>query len=206
MSTGSAKKLPRVERREQLLDCAMTMVGEDGADALTLGRVAERVGVSKPVAYDHFGSREALMIALYCRIDEQQGGALAEALDQLEPRLDKVARAVAESYLSCATSIGPEWHSLSAALKGTEAMEAVQRELVDGYISLYREALAPYAGQLPAEDLHLRCVAILGAAESVSGEVLRGKANEARATELLAALIVRLIGKSSSASSGEDAS
>ncbi|GAU84084.1 TetR/AcrR family transcriptional regulator [Bosea sp. BIWAKO-01] len=193
MSTGPAKKLSRMERREQLLDCAMTMVREGGADALTLGRLAEWAGVSKPVAYDHFGTREALMIALYRRIDEQQGGALAEALGQLEPRLDKVARAVAESYLSCATSIGPEWHSLSAALKGTEAMEAVQRELVDGYISLYREALAPYAGQLSAEDLHLCCVAILGAAESVSGEVLRGRANEAGATELLAALIVRLV-------------
>lgn len=47
---------------------------------------------------------------------------------------------------------------------------------------------------------------VLGAAEAVSSEVLRGGANEARAIELLAALIVRLIGKASGASSGEDAS
>ena len=195
MSTkASARKLPREARRDQLLDTAMAIVREDGTDSLTLGRLAERAGVSKPVAYDHFATRDELMIALYRRIDERQVAALVEALRQLPQRLDAVAQAMAAAYVHCSTSIGPEWHALSAALKGSGQMEAVQRELVEGYVALYREALAPFAPAATPESLHLRCVAIVGAGEAICVGILRGEVDADRATEELARLIVRVIG------------
>eukprot|EP01042_Synura_sphagnicola_P030944 gene30944-39846_t len=41
---ASARKLPKQERREQLLACAQEMIREEGTEALTLARVAERAG------------------------------------------------------------------------------------------------------------------------------------------------------------------
>lgn len=184
-----ARKLPKAARREQLLETAMAIVRERGADALTLGQLAERAGVSKPLAYEHFGTREELLVALYRQIDERSVAALTDALACVPRRLEDVARAVSSAYMSCCSSVGPEWHAISAALKGDERMDAAQQQLVDRYVAIYREALAPFA-RLPADDLHLRCVGIIGAAETISREMTRGRVGQARATAQLAALIV----------------
>ncbi|WP_414693623.1 MULTISPECIES: TetR family transcriptional regulator [unclassified Plantibacter] len=41
------RRLPGSERRALLLDVARVLIREEGTDALTLGRVAERAGVAK---------------------------------------------------------------------------------------------------------------------------------------------------------------
>lgn len=191
---ASARKLPKPERREQLLACAQEMVREDGTEALTLARVAERAGVTKPVAYDHFGTREALMVELFRRIDDRQTALLVEALKSTEARLDAVAATIATAYMSCALEVGAEWYALSAALRGSEAMEAVQRELVARYVGIWREALAAHAAQLSPDELNLRCIGLLGAAEAISAELLRGHVGESRASATLATLVTAVIG------------
>lgn len=189
MSKTPSKKLPKAQRREQLLDIALSIVREEGTDALTLGYVAERAGVSKPIAYEHFKTRSGLLIALYEQIDARQVEALLEALKRTRKRLEDVARVMSAAYMHCYTSAGPEWHAISAALRGAEEMEAFQRELLDRYVALYREALAPYSA-LKKDALHLRCVGIIGAAEAISRDMLRGLVDEAPAAETLASLIV----------------
>lgn len=188
-----ARKLPKPERREQLLDCAQGMVREEGTEALTLARVAERAGVTKPVAYDHFGTREALMIELYRRIDDRQTARLVETLKDTDRRLDAVAATIAAAYMSCAREVGTEWYALSAALRGSEAMEAVQRELLARYAGIWREALAPHAPGLSADELSLRCIGLLGAAEAISLELLRGHVGEPQASATLATLVAAII-------------
>jgi AcrR family transcriptional regulator len=189
MSQPHARKLPKAERRDQLLDTALRIVREQGTDALTLGTLAEQAGVSKPIAYEHFGTRSGLLIALYERIDDRQVAALHEALERTPRRLAEVARVVGAAYIDCTLSIGPEWHAISAALKGDERMEAFQQGLIDRYVDLYRDAFAPYAA-LPREDLHLRCVGILGAAEAIARDLVQGRTGEAAAVAALTALII----------------
>jgi AcrR family transcriptional regulator len=192
-ATIPARKLPKQERREQLLDCAQAMVREEGTEALTLTRVAERAGVSKPVAYDHFGTREALLIELFRRIDDRQTALLVETLKTTAGRLDAIAATIAAAYMSCALEVGTEWYALSAALKGSGAMEAAQRELVARYVGIWREAFAPHAGHLPPGELNLRCIGILGAGEAISLELLRGRIGQERAAATLATLITAAI-------------
>lgn len=182
-------RLSKPQRREQLLDTAMAIVKDAGADALTLGALAERAGVSKPIAYEHFGTRSGLLIELYRRIDARQVRLFQAALDRAPRRLADVARLMGEAYMQCYQTVGPEWHAISAALRGSDEMDAVQRELLDGYVDLYRKALAPFSDLSPKE-LHLRCVGIIGAAEAISRVMVRGKVTEARASDALRALIV----------------
>lgn len=191
---ASARKLPKQERREQLLACAQEMIREGGTEALTLARVAERAGVTKPVAYDHFGTREALMVELFQRIDDRQTALLVDTLKTTEGRLDAIAATIAAAYMSCALEVGSEWYALSAALKGSEAMEAVQRELVARYVGIWRDAFAPHAGHLQPDELNLRCIGILGAGEAISLELLRGQIDQVRASMTLATLITATIG------------
>jgi AcrR family transcriptional regulator len=51
--------------REQLLAAAEAMVAEDGADALSLRRLAAAVGTTTRAVYSVFGSRQGLISALY---------------------------------------------------------------------------------------------------------------------------------------------
>jgi AcrR family transcriptional regulator len=189
MAESSSKRLSKAERRAQLLDTALDVVRDEGTDALTLARVAERAGVSKPIAYQHFETRGGLLVALYERMDEEPRAKLVAALREAPPRLHDVARVAGRAYMSCYTSLGPEWYAVSAALAGSEEMEASRRQLLDAYVQIYREALAPLS-TLPKRALQLRCVGIIGAAEAIAQEMLRGRVSEAVASETLSSLIV----------------
>ena len=49
-------RLPRAERERQILDAALAVFAERGFQNASMDAVAERVGVTKPVVYTHFGS------------------------------------------------------------------------------------------------------------------------------------------------------
>ncbi|MEJ1120111.1 TetR/AcrR family transcriptional regulator [Phyllobacterium sp. CCNWLW109] len=194
MGLAAAKKMPKAQRRDQLLSIALDIVRDEGTDALTLGHVAEKAGVSKPIAYEHFGTRSGLLIALFEQLDQQQIDQLAAAIAEAPKRLEDVARVVSDAYMACYQSIGAEWSSISAALRGDEVMDEIQCGLIDSYVDLYCSILAPYT-KITADDLRLRCVGIVGAAEAISREMIRDKLEEKAAAAVLQSLIVTWLSK-----------
>ncbi|WP_329430004.1 TetR/AcrR family transcriptional regulator [Streptosporangium sp. NBC_01495] len=186
--TTATTRLSRQARREQLLDTALTIVRAQGADGLTLLTLAEAAGVSRPIVYDHFGTRPGLLLALYQRLDERHRTASAQALREAAPTPDEIARVLSTAYFVCATDM-PEWNAVSAALKGNPEMEAIEHEMLDGYTDLMAAALLPHSGLTP-EALRLRCVGALGAAEAIAAELNRGRTTVADAVTALTDLIV----------------
>ena len=63
--------LPLEERRERLLDAALSVVADAGASALSLRRVAERAGVAHRVVTYAFGSKQALVEAVLHRASQR---------------------------------------------------------------------------------------------------------------------------------------
>ena len=189
MSETIVRKLPKAARREQLLETALAIAREEGTDALTLGHLALRAGVSKPIAYEHFQTRSGLMIALYRQINERQVRLLETALEQTPARLDDVAGVMATAYMDCYAAVGPEWHAIAAALKGDGEMDAYQQDLVDSYVDFYCAALRPFSA-LGEAELRRRCVGIIGAAEAISRDMVRGRIAELAAAADLRSLIV----------------
>lgn len=62
MASASLKK--GEQTRAVILDSAREMVGRLGLEALTIGQLAERTGLSKSGVFAHFGSKEELQIAV----------------------------------------------------------------------------------------------------------------------------------------------
>lgn len=58
------ERLPRGERREQLLEAASDVFVDRGFHAAGMDEIADRAGVSKPVLYQHFSSKLDLFLAV----------------------------------------------------------------------------------------------------------------------------------------------
>jgi AcrR family transcriptional regulator len=63
MEVGSApRRLPPAERREQLIDAALTVAARDGHDRLSFEAVAKQAGVTRNLVYHYFpGGRQELV-------------------------------------------------------------------------------------------------------------------------------------------------
>jgi len=59
------------QTRVSILDAALAMASRDGLEGLTIGTLAERMGMSKSGVFAHFGSREELQIAVLKRYHQQ---------------------------------------------------------------------------------------------------------------------------------------
>ena len=159
--------MPRREREQQMLEVAGGLFARRGYAAVSMEDIAAEVGVSKPMLYNYFGSKQGLYIAYI-------GRAGRELLDRM-----RQAEAAGSS---------PEQRLRS----GIEAFFSYVDEHRDGWAVLYKEA-ATQGGPFAAEvaDLRARIRGILNSlfAEAATGGKPRSK-RERAATEPLAAAFV----------------
>lgn len=173
MSATHAKKLPKAERREQLLETAQSIVRDEGTDALTLGHVAERAGVSKPIAYEHFGTRAGLLMALCNAYNDRQTQAQRQALTAKGNSLEEVVTILGGSYVNCVLTMGPEVAAAFAALSASGEMNEFRQTLREGHLAEYRRALAPFV-RLPNCEGNAILAGLLGAAETLAADAAAG--------------------------------
>lgn len=188
--TGNSpsRRLSKAERRRQLLDTALLIVREENADSLTLGHLAVRAGVSKPVVYDHFPTRSALLIELYKWIDTERVRAFREGMSKTARSPEETAQVLASAYIQCAADSTDEFHAVGAALAGSEEKAMVLQELLDNCVQMFLSVLEPHA-TLATAELERCCVGLVGAGEALSGTLVRGRHGEKEAIEAFALLI-----------------
>lgn len=75
-----SKGVPRAEREEQILDAAAFELAHRGFAALSVVDVAARAGISKPLVYGYFGSKEGLYVACAERAGRELTRQIDEAL------------------------------------------------------------------------------------------------------------------------------
>lgn len=165
-SNGATKKrLSKEARNRQLIDVAWSIVREEGTDALTLGYLAERAEIAKPVVYDHFGTRTGLLGILYKEYDSRQHANMDEALLACPKTLPAVAQVIGSTYIKCAIQMGHEMPGINAALAGSPELGALKKEHDVLFLEKCQNVLEPFA-QKPLTPAAMR--AILGAAEALS--------------------------------------
>ncbi|MDV5353502.1 TetR/AcrR family transcriptional regulator [Kosakonia sp. SMBL-WEM22] len=183
-------RLSREERYAQLVEVAWQIIHEAGTEALTLGYLAERAGVTKPVVYDHFTSRSGLLAALYREYDQRQNRKLEMLLAQTAPELQPRAEVVATAYIECVLFQGREMPSLLAALAGTPELEKIRREYAVDFTGTCRTLFAPFC-HAPLRDAALW--AMLGAAEGLSWAAVQDAISEEQAKEELERVIITMV-------------
>jgi AcrR family transcriptional regulator len=75
-TAGGTPRLPAAQRRQQLLEVALEVFGREGFHHTSMNDLAEAAGVTKPVLYQHFGSKREL----YLEVLGEVGGRLMDAV------------------------------------------------------------------------------------------------------------------------------
>jgi AcrR family transcriptional regulator len=72
--------------REQILDACTELIVQDGLQALSLRKVADRVGIRAPSIYQHFASKEDLLAAARAAALQALGLCMAASESGRDPR------------------------------------------------------------------------------------------------------------------------
>ena len=159
--------MPR-ERREQLiLDVAGRVFARAGYESAPMDEIAEMAGVSKPMLYAYFGSKEGLYLAYL----ERSGGELLERLVGAAPPDDQSAaglKARISEFLAFVEEHADGWRVLFREAASTrpfaERVARLRERIADAVRRMIEGSGLEYAP--PASDAIAH--AIVGAGESLA--------------------------------------
>ncbi|MDA0567946.1 TetR/AcrR family transcriptional regulator [Streptomonospora sp. S1-112] len=190
----AGRRLSSADRRAQLVGIARDVIASEGTDALTLAYLASRAGISKPVVYDHFSSRSALLLSLYEDFDRRHLADLRAALERTPPELRQRVDAIAAAHVACVVSQGAELSGVMAALVGTPALEEAKREGERRYVDVCRQAIRCADGD--ADLGEEGAIAFVGAADALGHAAARGEADPERARATIATVLLSVVTRS----------
>jgi AcrR family transcriptional regulator len=169
------RRVPRAEREQQILEAAEEVFAERGFQATSMDEISLRVGVSKPMLYEYFTSKEGLLLACVARIRADLHEATLTALEEALPAGPRtVLEAGLRAYFDFADRHGRAWavllnESVIAAGPAEEAIEAIRGQQTELMESVLRGWLAGVAAVRVSVFAH----GLIGAGERVARWRLR---------------------------------
>lgn len=187
-----AKRLSKEDRREQLLDVADSIVKDSGTEALTLITLAEKAGVTKALTYDHFATREGLLVQLYERYDTQVMAATRAAVSSGASTLETAVEAVIVSYLECTCRCGHQYEAVVSALLAYPDHHDIRVRIRDFFVEAYGEILLPFVTRKGVTP-RLMFIAVFGSIEEVARSVAAGEHGAEDAAAGLTSVVVAIL-------------
>ncbi|WP_408992706.1 TetR/AcrR family transcriptional regulator [Streptomyces sp. 1268] len=154
--SAGTKGVPRARREEQILAAAVEEFGRHGHAAASMASIARSVGVTKPLLYTYFGSKDGLYLACLEHIAHRLVAAIEAAMTPDPQGAGPAAPHVPPRVLAAVFDVLEE-----------------QRE---AWFVLYDRTLKPGSDLHAAAHAHR--AAIDGLAASGTADVLRGQGNE----------------------------
>jgi AcrR family transcriptional regulator len=159
--------MSRAEREKQMLDVAEEVFAEQGYAVVSMEEIAVRVGVSKPMLYEYFGSKEGLLLATIGRARTELRETTAEAIEAAGSAEEKLRNGYL-AYFRFNEAHRRAWLVLlqePVLHRGAAGeIEAVRRQQTD-LITAQMEQLAP---DRPHRDLEAYAEIIVGACERLA--------------------------------------
>ena len=163
--------MPRERRRQLILDVAGQVFARAGYESASMDEMAELAGVSKPMLYTYFGSKEGLYLAYI----ERAGGDLVDRLLTAGPRRQSPAAALEariDEFLAFVEEHADGWRVLFREVASTRPFAdrvAELRERVAAAIRrMVEEGVAPSCSGYSAPAADAIAHALVGAGESLA--------------------------------------
>ena len=187
MSTGT-KRIPRAIREQQMLDSAISVFADLGYRSASMDTIARDAGVSKPMLYLYYGSKEELFSACMTResgrlIDQLTTAAVAGSgpRDRLE--------GVVQSFLEYVDQHTDSWNVVYRQSFAEPAFRGEVEKIRSGLVDLTTDLLQQHWGdERGREILSVVATALVGAGEAVADRVAHGTMS----TTVAAGVVVEL--------------
>jgi AcrR family transcriptional regulator len=162
------KRMPRAQRERQMIAVAEEIFAERGYQATSMDEIAERVGVSKPMIYEYFGSKEGLLVACIRQARAELLTATMTSVEGVDSAENALRRGLV-AFFEFTDSHRRSWELLrqEAAVAGQAAMdeiEAVRQQQTEVNTTLF----AAYLPDLPHRDLEAYAEIVVGACERLA--------------------------------------
>ncbi|TDD63984.1 TetR/AcrR family transcriptional regulator [Actinomadura rubrisoli] len=160
--------MSRAERERQMLDVAEEVFGERGYQATSMDEIAERCGVSKPMLYEYFGSKDGLLLACVGRSKAELLDVTQKAMAGASTPEDILWRGMV-AYFDFIDAHSKSFamllrEPLAAGPETIEAVEATRRQ----QSTLIAGVLATFAPSAPADAIDAYTEIIIGASERLA--------------------------------------
>src|SRR4249919_473723 len=177
-------RLPRDQRRVQLLDAAGEVFTSKGYHAAAMDDIADAAGVSKPVLYQHFPSKLDLYLALLDQSCDRLVDVVGEALASTDDNADRVIATVAAFYEFVSSTGGEFRFVFESDLTGDGAVQRRLSRVNDEISDAIAEVIAGDTS-LPPQQAKLLAVSLVGIAQVsarywISGETSAITLDEAK--------------------------
>jgi AcrR family transcriptional regulator len=157
-------RLPRSQRRAQLLDSALGVFVAQGYHAAAMDDIAERAGVSKPVLYQHFPGKLDLYLALLDVSCDQIIDNCRSALASTHDNKTRVAAAMAAFYSYVAAENGAFRLVFESDLTSEPAVREQVERVTSECAAMIADVIHDDTG-LPDEASRLLAVSLVGMAQ-----------------------------------------
>jgi AcrR family transcriptional regulator len=192
MVDDKAVRLPRDERRAQLLVAALEVFTAAGYHSAAMDEIADRANVSKPVLYQHFPSKLDLYLAVLDLHIDSLVFAIQKAIASNRENSSRVAATV-DAYFGFIDSEGEAFRLLFESDMNLEPQvrERLNRMTYDCAAAV--SAIISIDTGLGKEESMMLAVGIIGTVQTTARHWLDrdGKIDRLRATELVMNLIWR---------------
>ena len=159
MGTTERRERERQELRDRILDAARALFAEQGYDAVTMRKIAEKIEYSPTAIYFHFKDKQTLLQEL-CDTDF---GALASEFQKIAGNADPVdrLRLIGRAYVEFAIAY-PNHYRLMFMTPGKASLQPEDSRLArgnpeeDAYAFLRATVVRGDRGRAPAARAHGR--------------------------------------------------
>ena len=192
VKSESRSRLPRDERRAQLLTAALESFTTSGYHAASMDEIAERANVSKPVLYQHFPSKLDLYLAvLDLHIDSLVFG-IQKAIASTRENKNRV-KATIDAYFGFIEGEGEAFRLLFESDMSVEPQvkERLERMTYDCAVAV--SAVISVDTGLPKDEAMILAIGLIGCAQISARHWLEkgGKIDRQQASSLITSLMWR---------------
>jgi AcrR family transcriptional regulator len=159
--------MARADREQQMLAQAEAVFAERGYRDASMEEIAERVGVSKPMLYAYFGSKDRLLLACIAKARAELLEVTSQALAEADGPRDGLRRGLVAhfSYIDAHTQTWAMLRNEGAAVGAVaDEIEAIRRQQT----RLIAEACRGFAPAADPTLVEVYAEMVVGATERVS--------------------------------------
>lgn len=127
--TIPAKRISAVERREAILAAATEVFAELGYERASIRRIASAAGITIPVIYDHFASKQELQVTLLERAGDELIAAVVN--ESAAATAEQLLRASVATFFAFVEQRPYAWRTLFRELPADSEVAAARARVME---------------------------------------------------------------------------